>query len=209
MTPVELKRIRDGMGWTQEEAGAKVGVTRNTWARWERGVVEPRLVECGYGAWEGQPLKKLAKDPLWRTVQHHPSAVTFPGGEAMSAMSARAVAAVRDWDARVTATHGPDALWLACSHGDVIKSIVADALGTHLDLFQRIAIDPASLTVIRYTPLRPFLLRANDIGGDLSGLRPPNRRTRRRPSSEAVVGGGAGSPVPTRAGRTNRIGSKA
>jgi probable phosphomutase (TIGR03848 family) len=170
---------------------------------------EPRLVECGYGEWEGQPLKKLAKQPLWQVVQAHPSAARFPGGEGMAEVAARAVAAVRDWDARVTASHGMDAVWLACSHGDVIKSIVADALGTHLDLFQRIAIDPASLTVIRYTPLRPFLLRANDIGGDLSGLRPPNRRIRRRPSSEAVVGGGAGSPVPTRAGRTNRIGSKA
>jgi probable phosphomutase (TIGR03848 family) len=170
---------------------------------------EPGLVECRYGEWEGQSLKTLAKQPLWQVVQAHPSAARFPGGESLAEMSARAVAAVRDWDARVTERHGPDAVWLACSHGDVIKSIVADALGTHLDLFQRIAIDPASLTVIRYTPLRPFLLRANDIGGDLSGLRPPNRRTRRRPSSEAVVGGGAGSPVPTRAGRTNRIGSKA
>ena len=116
------------------------------------------LTECGYGDWEGQPLKKLAKDPLWRVVQQHPSAVTFPGadGEAMAAMSARAVGAVRSWDARVSAEHGPDALWLACSHGDVIKAIVADALGMHLDLFQRIVVDPASVTVIRYTPGRPF-----------------------------------------------------
>ena len=66
-------------------------------------------------------------------------------------MAARAVAAVRAWDARVTAEHGPEALWLACSHGDVIKAIVADALGLHLDLFQRIVVDPASVTVIRYT----------------------------------------------------------
>jgi probable phosphomutase (TIGR03848 family) len=156
--------------------------------------LDDRLVECRYGDWEGQPLKALAKLPLWQTVQAHPSAATFPNGEAMAAMSARAVAAVRDWDARVTAEHGPDAVWLACSHGDVIKTIVADALGMHLDLFQRISVDPASLTVIRYTPLRPFLLRANDIGGDLSGLRPPKRRRRaRRPgSSDAVVGGGAG-----------------
>ena len=158
--------------------------------------VEPRLAECGYGSWEGQPLKKLAKDPLWRTVQQHPSAVTFPGGEAMSAMSARAVAAVRDWDARVTATHGPEALWLACSHGDVIKAIVADALGLHLDQFQRIAVDPAAFAVIRFTPLRPFLLRLNDTGGGLGALVPPKRRRRRRGSatadSDAAVGGGAG-----------------
>jgi probable phosphomutase (TIGR03848 family) len=156
--------------------------------------VEDRLTECGYGAWEGQPLKKLAKDPLWKVVQQHPSAVTFPDGEAMAAMSARAVAAVRDWDDRFTAEHGPTALWLACSHGDVIKAIVADALGVHLDLFQRIVADPASLTVIRYSPGRPFLVRLNDTGGDLSALIPPPRRRRRsRPDdSDAVVGGGAG-----------------
>jgi probable phosphomutase (TIGR03848 family) len=174
--------------------------------------LDDRLIECGYGDWEGQPLKALAKQPLWQVVQAHPSAATFPGGESMAAMAVRAVAAVRDWDARVAAEHGPEAVWLACSHGDVIKAIVADALGLHLDLFQRIAVDPASVTVIRYTPLRPFLLRANDIGGDLSGLRPPKRRSRRgasRPgSSDAVVGGGAGPTGRRGTTGTDRIGSR-
>ncbi|MEV0717540.1 histidine phosphatase family protein [Asanoa sp. NPDC050611] len=158
--------------------------------------VEDGLVECGYGDWEGQPLKKLAKDPLWPVVQLHPSAVVFPGGEAMAAMASRAVGAIRRWDASVTATHGPEALWLACTHGDIIKAIVADALGLHLDQFQRVVADPASVTVIRYTPTRPFLLRLNDTGGDLAGLVPPKRRRRPRKSaatsSDAVVGGGAG-----------------
>jgi probable phosphomutase (TIGR03848 family) len=172
-------------------------------------VEEPRLVECRYGEWEGQALKTLAKQPLWQVVQAHPSAARFPGGESLAEMATRAVAAVRDWDARVSAAHGTDAVWLACSHGDVIKSIVADALGMHLDLFQRIAVDPASVTVIRYTPLRPFLLRANDIGGDLSGLRPPKRRSRRRSSSDAVVGGGAGGPAAARERSAARIGSRA
>jgi len=170
--------------------------------------VEPRLVEAGYGDWEGQPLKTLAKQPLWQVVQIHPSAARFPGGESMAEMSARAVAAVREWDARL----GSDAVWLACSHGDVIKVLVADALGLHLDLFQRVMVDPGSLTVIRYTPLRPFLLRANDIGGDLSGLRPPARRSRRRAtkaSSDAVVGGGAGADDRRSTVGTDRLGSKA
>lgn len=175
-------------------------------------VEDERLIECRYGDWSGQPLKALAKLPLWRTVQVHPSAVTFPGGESMAAMAARGVAAVRDWDARLTAEHGPDAVWLACSHGDMIKAIVADALGLHLDLFQRIAVDPASVTVIRYTPLRPFLLVANDTGGDLSGLRPPKRprRARRRPpASDAQVGGGAGSGSGLfGTGGTDRLGSQ-
>lgn len=161
-------------------------------------VVEDGLIECGYGAWEGQPLKKLAKEPLWPVVQQHPSAAVFPEGESMAAMSARAVAAVRAWDARVTAEHGPEAVWLACSHGDVIKAIVADALGVHLDLFQRIVADPASVTAIRYTSLRPFLVRLNDTGGDLASLVPPPPRRRRgratrRADSDAAVGGGAGA----------------
>jgi probable phosphomutase (TIGR03848 family) len=161
-------------------------------------VPEPGLIECGYGEWTGQSLKTLAKDPLWRAVQAHPSTVTFPGGESMAAMSARGVAAVRRWDAQVTAERGPDAVWLACSHGDVIKAIVADALGMHLDLFQRIAIDPASVTVIRYTALRPFVVRLNDSGGDLRPFAPPRRSRRSRKAagdSDAAVGGGAGDGV--------------
>jgi probable phosphomutase (TIGR03848 family) len=161
-------------------------------------VLEPGLIELGYGDWEGQSLKTLAKDPLWRVVQQHPSAVTFPGatGESMAAMSARAVAAVRAHDDQVTTEHGADAFWLACSHGDVIKAIVADALGIHLDLFQRIMVDPASVTVIRYTPGRPFVVRVNDTGGSLATLVPSARTRRRRrkaADSDAHVGGGAGA----------------
>ena len=153
--------------------------------------VDARLGECRYGDWTGQELKKLAKDPLWKVVQAHPSAVTFPGpeGEALRDTQARAVTAVRDWNARL----GPDATWLACSHGDVIKAIVADALGLHLDQFQRITVDPCSVTVITYTELRPFVVRVNDTGS-LAGLVPTGKKGRRkRSSSDAAVGGGAGS----------------
>ncbi|WP_127503461.1 histidine phosphatase family protein [Actinoplanes solisilvae] len=150
-------------------------------------VIDEGLTECGYGDWEGRPLKELAKDPLWPVVQQHPSAAVFPNGEAMAAMSARAVATIRHWDARVTESHGPDALWVACSHGDVIKAIVADAMGLHLDQFQRIVADPASISAIRYTPTRPFVVRLND-GADLASLVPPPAAST---SSDAVVGGGA------------------
>jgi probable phosphomutase (TIGR03848 family) len=153
--------------------------------------VDERLTECGYGDWQGRPLTELAGDPLWRVVQHHPSAVTFPGadGEAMVAMAARAVAAVREWDAKVAAEHGPHAVWLACSHGDVIKAVVADALGLHLDLFQRIVVNPGSVTAIRYTPIRPFLLRLGDSGE----LRfDPPAEPGAASASDAAVGGGAG-----------------
>ncbi len=154
---------------------------------------DERLIECGYGDWTGQELKKLSKDPLWKAVQSHPSGVTFPGGESMRAMQARGVDAVRDWDRRITEEHGPESIWVAVSHADVIKSIVAEALGTHLDNFQRIVVDPASVSVISYTPLRPFVVRYNEHG-DLAGLIPPKAKRRRtRASSDAVVGGGAGA----------------
>ena len=163
-------------------------------------VIDDRLGECRYGDWTGRRLKDLAKDPLWRVVQAHPSAVTFPGpeGESMPDMQHRAISAVREHDAAVAAAHGDDALWVAVSHGDVIKALLADALGMHLDAFQRIVVDPCSVSVVRYTPLRPFALRTNDTGGDLAGLAPPPRRARRRgsrpraASSDAVIGGATG-----------------
>lgn len=151
--------------------------------------VDERLVEAGYGDWTGRQIKELAKDPLWKTVQAQPSAVRFPGGEALAEMAARAIAAVRDWDKQL----GPDAVWVACSHGDVIKSVVADALGLHLDQFQRVVVDPCSVSVVRYTDTRPYVLRTNDVGGDLSAFLPPAKRSRRRRSEDATVGGGAGS----------------
>ena len=97
--------------------------------------------------------------------------------------------------AKIAAEAGPDATWLACSHGDVIKAVVADALGMHLDLFQRINVDPCSVTVIRYAELRSFALRVNDNGGSIEDLLPPKKksRSRRKASSDAVVGGGAGA----------------
>ena len=128
-------------------------------------------------------------------------AVVFPGGEAMAAMAARAVAAVRRWDASVNAGHGPEAVWLACSHGDVIKAIVADALGMHLDLFQRIVADPASVTAIRYTATRPFVLRLNDTGGDLAALVPPKKRRRPRRAPRGRVRRGRRRRRRSRSGR--------
>jgi probable phosphomutase (TIGR03848 family) len=167
-------------------------------------VIEDRVGECKYGDWTGKPLKELEKDPLWPVVQAHPSAVRFPGpeGESMLDMQHRAVSAIREWNGRL----GKDATYLVCSHGDVIKAIVADSLGLHLDQCQRIVADPCSLTVIRYTPLRPFLLRLNDTGGGVDDLLPrpkpvdsehnsggADSASAAVSESDAVIGGGAGS----------------
>ncbi|MFJ4477595.1 histidine phosphatase family protein [Streptomyces xanthochromogenes] len=150
---------------------------------------EDLIGECHYGDWSGRKLAELSTEPLMEVVQQHPSNAAFPGGESMRAMQARAVEAVRDWNERIETEHGPDAVYAMCSHGDIIKSVVADALGMHLDLFQRISVEPCSLTVIRYTRLRPYLVRLGDTG-DLASLMP-----REQPAEEqAEVGGGAGAP---------------
>ena len=157
---------------------------------------DKRLTECGYGDWTGRPLKELAKEPLWKVVQGHPSAVEFPGGESMRDMQARALDAVRALRRRRHRVARPGALWVAVSHGDVIKAIIADAAGSHLDSFQRIVVDPGSVSVVSYTPLRPFVVRLNEHG-DLSGL-VPRRQAGQAPavrslSGDAPVGGGAGA----------------
>ncbi len=156
-----------------------------------RTLTDRRLLECDYGDWTGRELKKLAKEKLWRTVQAQPSGARFPGGESLPEMSARAVAAIRDRDAAMESQVGDHAVWLAVSHGDVIKAILADALGMHLDAFQRIMVDPASLSVVRYTPHRAFVVTMNSRHGSLAHLatKPSRRRTR---ASDAAVGGGAG-----------------
>jgi 2,3-bisphosphoglycerate-dependent phosphoglycerate mutase len=156
-----------------------------------RARVERGLTECDYGEWTGRPMKELVKEELWKVVQAHPAGVRFPGGEAMAEMSTRAIRAVRTWDARVAETDGDDAVWLAVTHGDVLKSILADALGVHLDAFQRIVVDPASLSVVRYTPQRSFVLARNTTSGSLAHL------AGKQELPEQKLGGGAGPTVPS------------
>ena len=150
-------------------------------------LIERGLTECDYGEWQGQSLKDLAKEPMWSVVQSQPSAAVFPGGESMAAMQARSVAAIRRHDAAFEEKHGPGAVWVAVSHGDIIKSILADALGMHLDLFQRISVGPASVSIVRYGAGRPNVIATNTGFGDLSWLRTST------PVADAPVGGGAGN----------------
>lgn len=191
LAPIPLAAlIASPLERTQQTADSIAAGQRTDLARH----VDERFAECRYGDWTGRPLKELAKEPLWKVVQGHPSAATFPGqeGESMIAMQHRSVCAIRHWNAVL----GDDALYAVVSHGDVIKAILADALGMHLDQFQRLQVDPCSVSVIRYTPLRPFVVRMNDVGSDLSGLVPrpaKGRRSRRASSSDAVIGGGAGA----------------
>ena len=155
--------------------------------------LDDRFIEVDYGEWTGRELRTLGKEPLWKVVQAHPSAAVFPGGEGLAALQVRAVAAVREWDAKLAAEHGQHVLWLVCTHGDVIKAVLADALGMHLDGFQRIVANPCSISAVSYTDTRPFVQRVNDSGGDLQSLVPPKRRRGRRPSSDATPGGSPGT----------------
>lgn len=152
--------------------------------------IDRGITECDYGEWQGGKLADLAREDLWKVVQQQPSAVTFPGGESLATMQARSVAAIRRHDAAAEAEHGPGAVWAAVSHGDIIKSILADALGMHLDLFQRINVSPASVSIIRYGAARPDVVATNTDAGDLSWLRAAP------PSDDAAVGGGAGHEAP-------------
>ncbi len=156
---------------------------------------DDRFAEVDYGKWSGRPLKDLATEPLWRTVQQHPSAAVFPDGEGLATVSSRAAEAIRD--VRLSAVK--DQTVLICSHGDVIKAILADALGMHLDCFQRIVVAPASLSVVRYTALRPFVERVNDTG-DLGSLRPPPPADPTGENADADVSGpGSGADDQVRA----------
>ena len=164
-------------------------------------VVDERISEVDYGSWTGRKIGELVKEPLWAVVQQQPSAAVFPDGEGLAAVQARAVSAVREHDRRLAEEHQGDVLWVACTHGDVIKAIVADALGTHLDSFQRITADPASMSVIRYTALRPFVIHVNHTGDQLTaGLlaKPPTDASKddskddQVPPEDAVVGGSTG-----------------
>lgn len=156
-------------------------------------IVEDRLIEVDYGQWTGRPLKELLDEPLWKVVQRHASGAVFPGGEGLAQVQARAVAAIREHDARLAEKHGHDVVWVACTHGDVIKSVLADAYAMHLDSFQRIVAEPASMSVIRYTATLPFILRVNDTGDALAAIAGAQASTNgSAPVQESVPGGEVG-----------------
>lgn len=125
------------------------------------------LIECDFGDWTGKKLANLSKLPEWRTVQRYPSGFRFPRGESFSEMQTRMVGAVADLVGR-----HPGETIVAVSHADTIKAAVASAMGTHLDLFQRIVVSPCSVTAIMYAADGPIVLAVNSTGDDLAALVP-------------------------------------
>jgi probable phosphomutase (TIGR03848 family) len=126
--------------------------------------VDRGLLECDFGEWTGRSIKELSRLPEWATVQRYPSGFRFPGGESFREMQLRITAAL----ARLVARH-PGGVVVAVSHADPIKAAVADALGTHLDLFQRVVISPCSATVISYGAGGPSVLTVNSVAGEVPG----------------------------------------
>ena len=129
--------------------------------------IDRGLLECDFGDWTGAELKALMKLPAWGTVQRAPSTFTFPGGESFTAMQNRIVGAID----RLRAKH-PGGTIVCVSHADPIKAAVAHAMGTHIDLFQRIVISTCSVTAIAYGMGAPMVLTVNSTGGSLAELRP-------------------------------------
>jgi probable phosphomutase (TIGR03848 family) len=143
------------------ETAAPIAAARRLRVRIDRG-----LLECDFGQWTGCDLKRLVKLPEWRTVQRYPSGFRFPGGESFAEMSAR----MCDTTIRLREAH-PGGIVVAVSHADPIKAAVADALGTHLDLFQRVVISTCSVTAVLYGAGGPAVLTLNHLG-DLASLAP-------------------------------------
>ena len=128
---------------------------------------EPGLLECDFGDWTGAALAELAALPQWQAVQQSPSTFRFPNGESFTEMQARMVGALE-----VLRTAHSGGAVVCFSHADPIKAAVADALGTHLDLFQRIVISPGSVSVISHVEGQaPAVLMVNSTSEPLSGLR--------------------------------------
>ncbi|MBR7742272.1 MSMEG_4193 family putative phosphomutase [Phycicoccus sp. BSK3Z-2] len=157
-------------------------------------VVDDRIGECHYGAWTGRALAEAAKDPLWRVIQDDPASARFPASdehaaESLGEMAERVVTGVRALDAEVEEAHGPGAVWLAVSHGDPIKAVVADAVGAGVAGLQRVRVDPGSVTAVHVTRERMVLLASNTVDGDLAPLvaLPTGQR-----AGDSTVGGGAG-----------------
>jgi probable phosphoglycerate mutase len=129
--------------------------------------IDKGLLECDFGDWTGAELKHLMKLPEWNTVQRAPSTFRFPNGESFTEMQTRTVSAID----RLRAKHLGGTIVLV-SHADPIKAAVAHAMGTHIDLFQRIVIGTCSISAVAYGMGAPIVLTVNSTGGSLAELRP-------------------------------------
>lgn len=125
------------------------------------------LLECDFGSWTGASLTSLMKKKEWTTVQRAPSTFRFPDGESFTEMQTRIVGALDE----IRRAH-PGKVVVCVSHADPIKAALAHAMGTHLDLFQRIVVSTCSVSAVAYAETGPVVLTVNSTGGSLAELRP-------------------------------------
>ncbi|MEY2444715.1 MAG: hypothetical protein QOC57_338 [Ilumatobacteraceae bacterium] len=144
------------------ETAAPIGKARGLRVNVDKG-----LLECDFGEWTGAELKKLMKLPEWNSVQRAPSTFRFPGGESFTEMQGRMIGTID----RLRTAHDGGVI-VCVSHADTIKAAVSHAMGTHIDMFQRIVISPCSITAIAYSAGGPVVLTVNSTGGSLAELRP-------------------------------------
>jgi probable phosphoglycerate mutase len=144
-------------------------------------IIDQELTEVDYGTWSGKKLAVLSKNKLWKIVQESPSRMYFPKGEGIAQMQSRAMTSVHE--AVSTKAKGSAVI---VSHGDVIKSIVASTLGMHLDEFQRIVIDPASISILDFSTTKPRVLLLNDSKSVVTDLLAAPKRAKN------LLGGGSG-----------------
>lgn len=145
-------------------------------------VIDSQLTEVDYGKWSGRKLSVLSRNRLWKIVQDSPSRMYFPEGEGIAQMQTRAMQSVHE----IVADTKKQDVSVLVSHGDVIKSIVASSLGMHLDEFQRIIIDPASISIIEFSSTKPRIVLLNDSRATVTDLlKAPVR-------SKNLLGGGSG-----------------
>jgi probable phosphoglycerate mutase len=141
----------------------------------------PGVIEADYGEWTGEKLADLAKTDLWKTVQRAPSRARFPNGESLAEMQLRMVSALE----AVVADHVGE-LIVVVSHADPIKAAIAHYTGVHLDLFQRIVVSPASVTVFELSPHGAAMVKCNDTGS-LDELRPPEKEAAPEAGQESAA----------------------
>jgi probable phosphoglycerate mutase len=130
-------------------------------------VTHKGLLECDFGGWTGASLASLMKKKEWTTVQRAPSTFRFPNGESFTEMQTRMVSTLDE----IRRAH-PGKVVVCVSHADPIKAALAHAMGTHLDLFQRIVVSTCSVSAVAYAETGPVVLTVNSTGGSLAELRP-------------------------------------
>lgn len=145
--------------------------------------VSKDFIECDYGTWTNKKLSKLSSQTLWKVIQETPSLVTFPEGEAMLEMSARATAGLIGALEKI---QNPKANLLIVTHADLIKALISNALGMHLDHFQKLIVDPASISTLTFQKNKFFVAGVNDRSH--LGV----KKVKSDASTRAVLGGGAG-----------------